>query len=242
MSVKPAGEAVIRAAADKGSRSIQVMPPSVKRRSAPLRSNEPTQRPRAGPTVRSRRPARGAPPQPRRAYSGKTRTGVPCVHSFHRRLCTLTATQARPLPASRKSHSTASDLLRRIQYFEPHKVVSPSPPPPRRPPRVTPPSPLCPPDRHPGPHTPTAVLSTTLRAPVRGATVGSTSRTGSIPKTAKPLFPIFNRKGGLCGYRVPGFYTFYTGVDTSVDNWTKLPAYSRSSAQRNVRASRDFSR
>jgi hypothetical protein len=34
----------------------------------------------------------------------------------------------------------------------------------------------------------------------------------------KPTFPIFNRKGGLCGRHIPLFYTFSTTVDFSVEN------------------------
>jgi hypothetical protein len=40
----------------------------------------------------------------------------------------------------------------------------------------------------------------------------------------KPTFPIFNRKGGLCGTRVPAFYTFSTAVEKAVDNLTIMPA------------------
>jgi hypothetical protein len=45
----------------------------------------------------------------------------------------------------------------------------------------------------------------------------------------KPTFPIFNRKGGVCGLRLPLFCTFSTAVDDSVDNDHVPPAKSRSS-------------
>ena len=40
----------------------------------------------------------------------------------------------------------------------------------------------------------------------------------------KPTFPIFNRKGGVCGTRVSTFYTFSTAVDNPVDNYHIIPA------------------
>lgn len=50
----------------------------------------------------------------------------------------------------------------------------------------------------------------------------------SSPLQQKPDFPIFNRKGGLCGLRLPTFYTFSTPVDCSVDKHNLSPAKGRS--------------
>ncbi len=57
------------------------------------------------------------------------------------------------------------------------------------------------------------------------------ARSSAHPEvSAKPTFPIFNRKPGVCGTRVPLFYTFSTGVDDAVDKTYLLPAYHRSFA------------
>ena len=47
----------------------------------------------------------------------------------------------------------------------------------------------------------------------------------------KPTFPIINRKRGLCGRRVPLFYTFSTPVDLVVDKWHLIPANALSFGQ-----------
>ena len=59
----------------------------------------------------------------------------------------------------------------------------------------------------------------------------TSSRTRALDKRGtppeapkKPTFPIFNRKGGVCGTSVSTFYTFSTAVDNSVDNPALLPA------------------
>jgi hypothetical protein len=50
------------------------------------------------------------------------------------------------------------------------------------------------------------------------------SRDPSDHGCEKSTFPIFNRKGGLCGRRVPLFYTFSTPVDEAVDKPCFRPA------------------
>lgn len=46
--------------------------------------------------------------------------------------------------------------------------------------------------------------------------------------TRETTFPIFNRKAGLCGRWLPGFRTFSTAVDSTVDNLVAPPANQRS--------------
>jgi hypothetical protein len=46
--------------------------------------------------------------------------------------------------------------------------------------------------------------------------------------STKPSFPIFNRKAGVCGTRIPVFYTFSTGVDDAVEKRCLPPGKSRS--------------
>jgi hypothetical protein len=48
---------------------------------------------------------------------------------------------------------------------------------------------------------------------------------------AKSSFPIINRKAGLCGTGIPGFYTFSTAVDGVVDKSGLMPAKNRSYAK-----------
>ena len=44
----------------------------------------------------------------------------------------------------------------------------------------------------------------------------------------KPTFPIFNRKGGVCGCRISLFCTFSTPVDEPVDKRPVFPGNRRS--------------
>jgi hypothetical protein len=53
--------------------------------------------------------------------------------------------------------------------------------------------------------------------------------------------PIFNRKRGLCGHRVPSFSTFCTGVDIPVDTACLVPANTRSAASATPTVTRRFS-
>lgn len=52
----------------------------------------------------------------------------------------------------------------------------------------------------------------------------STSATRQPRGHPKPIFPIFNRKRGVCGASVPEFYTFSTAVDEFVDKGAVYPA------------------
>lgn len=72
---------------------------------------------------------------------------------------------------------------------------------------------------NPGPAPSRPIDATWVKAPLPARTypLAKTLRDPSDRAQEKPIFPIFNRKSGLCGLYVPPFFTFSTPVDSSVD-------------------------
>lgn len=78
------------------------------------------------------------------------------------------------------------------------------------------------------------------RAEVSRSLLSAPSTAAPIPKSPwpKPAFPIFNRKDGLCGSRLPLFCTFSTSVDSPVDKTAFIPAKEHSDPYESARSKR----